>query len=458
MFGNAFLTGLTLGAGAMYYFDARQGTGRRKKLADQFNRLTNRACRDLDASWRDLSNRARGTVAQAQGLFRSDHASDEVICNRVRSVMGHVVSNPSSIEVNANLGHVVLRGPVPRSELPRLLSNVGLVRGVRTVTDELVVQDEGPESQAPSRRQQMPLLQRSVQSEWAPGTKLLMGTLGATLLANCMMSRRRSLTDVTLGTLGFGMLVKAVGTRNVGYRQGRQVEFHKTLEINAPVEKVFNFFLHEENLPAISDKVQEVRAEGNDRFVKSVALPGGITVHLAERFHCVQPEECICSRSEPDSLLQYEKKMNFEADENRTRVHLQFSYSPPGGVMGYAAAATLGMDAKSFFDDLMMRAKTFLETGIQPHDAAKRMFAQGQQPQSQGEQSFSKSATETTAPSATAPAGSAFQTTKEFGANVPPHEAPPEIGGVAETDPLAQAEHDLTTPTEAEQAAMRNHI
>jgi hypothetical protein len=33
------------------------------------------------------------------------------------------------------------------------------------------------------------------------------------------------------------------------------------------------------------------------------------------------------------------------------------------------------MDLKSLLDDIMMRAKSYLETGVEPHDAAKHEHA-----------------------------------------------------------------------------------
>lgn len=61
---NAFLTGGMLGAGAMYLFDPEQGRRRQALLGDQFRRLSHETAEGLDVAWRDLGNRARGTVAE----------------------------------------------------------------------------------------------------------------------------------------------------------------------------------------------------------------------------------------------------------------------------------------------------------------------------------------------------------------------------------------------------------
>jgi hypothetical protein len=67
------------------------------------------------------------------------------------------------------------------------------------------------------------------------------------------------------------------------------------------------------------------------------------------------------------------KRMGFESlDEHHTRMHLHFCYEPPGGELGHAIASMLGCDAQSVLSDLLMRAKFFLETGREPHDAVAR--------------------------------------------------------------------------------------
>jgi hypothetical protein len=52
------------------------------------------------------------------------------------------------------------------------------------------------------------------------------------------------------------------------------------------------------------------------------------------------------------------------------------SYVPPAGVLGHAVAALFGADPKQDMDDDLLRLKTFIETGITPHDAAERSVNQ----------------------------------------------------------------------------------
>jgi uncharacterized membrane protein len=47
------------------------------------------------------------------------------------------------------------------------------------------------------------------------------------------------------------------------------------------------------------------------------------------------------------------------------------SYNPPAGVVGHAVASLFGRDPKQDLDADLMRMKSFIETGVAPHDAAQ---------------------------------------------------------------------------------------
>lgn len=373
MFGrNSLFTGVAMGAGAMYFLDAAQGTRRRKLLADQCNHLLHGCMRNLDVAWRDLQNRAQGTAAEARRVLAFGDVPDEILTQRIRAQLGHHVLHPRGIEVQCHGGHVVLRGPVTRDELFGMLRAVSAVPGVRTVSDELTVQNhDGNGASSQRRRGLAPAPWDFVSSPWAPATKLLIGGTGALLLANCQTVRRRSLTDMLLGTLGFGMLMRSLGPSNQGAAGSWQnVEFHKTLTIHAPVEKVFGFLSRPENWSLITNRIRNLRWHGEEAFGKDIALPG-MNLYCSERIACMKENECFITDSLPDSLLAYHKELHFEQTGDHTRLHLKFSYRPPAGAVGHAAASIFGLDAKSFFDDFLMRAKNYLETGLQPHDVAK---------------------------------------------------------------------------------------
>jgi osmotically-inducible protein OsmY len=56
---------------------------------------------------------------------------NDVLAQRVRARIGHVVSHPHAITVKAHKGVVTLEGPILEHEVERLLETVRSVRGVR---------------------------------------------------------------------------------------------------------------------------------------------------------------------------------------------------------------------------------------------------------------------------------------------------------------------------------------
>ena len=75
----------------------------------------------LDATARDLSNRAKGTAAELRSRFRKEVVDDTILQERVRSAIGHAVSHPGAIEVTVSDGRVTLQGSVLDVIADRLL-------------------------------------------------------------------------------------------------------------------------------------------------------------------------------------------------------------------------------------------------------------------------------------------------------------------------------------------------
>ncbi|MBI2388761.1 MAG: BON domain-containing protein [Deltaproteobacteria bacterium] len=129
------------GAGLAFFFDARNGGRRRALLRDQLVHTRNVARRELHFRTRDLSNRARGTIAEARRFVAREEVSDDVLVERVRAKLGHVCSHAGAIEVKAKAeGTIELKGPIPAIEYPQVLAAIRLVPGVHHIDDDLEVQ------------------------------------------------------------------------------------------------------------------------------------------------------------------------------------------------------------------------------------------------------------------------------------------------------------------------------
>src|SRR5499433_1892189 len=82
---------LGAGAGLMYLFDPDRGACRRARLRDGVTHVINRTGMAAGSTSRDLSNRARGLVAQAASIFKNGDTDDDTLAARVRSRMGRAV-------------------------------------------------------------------------------------------------------------------------------------------------------------------------------------------------------------------------------------------------------------------------------------------------------------------------------------------------------------------------------
>lgn len=369
-------TGLGLGAGLTYLFDRERGRRRRGLVRDRVVHGANVAAGAAGKTWRDARNRVAGAVAGIVRRVRRETVDDDVMVERVRAKLGHVVSHPHAIEVGAKHGRVTLRGPILASEVDRLLEVVAAVRGVTGVDDRLVVHESA---------ENVPGLQggtfRSgetaefLQTSWAPAARLLAAVGGAALALYGI--RRRGPTGAVLGLAGGTLATRALTNLELrdlaGYGSGRGIGVQKTIRIQAPVERVYDAWTHPETFPRFMSRVREVNDLGGGRYRWAVAGPAGIPCSWTGAITAEVANERIEFRSEPDAVIQHHGVVRFEPTaDGGTRVDVKMSYRPPGGIVGHAVAKLFGADPRSEMTADLMRMKAFIETGQPPHDAAER--------------------------------------------------------------------------------------
>ena len=171
---RSLLSGIAIGAALALAFDPDQGRRRRALVRDKVIRGTRVSREALDATVRDVGNRARGVAAATRGRFSSEEVDDERLLERVRAKLGRVCSHPRAIDVEVHDGEVTLRGPVLAEEVRDLLNAAASVRGVNSVTNELEPHDS-PEG-VPSLQGEGRLAGSSfdlLQPNWAPATRAL---------------------------------------------------------------------------------------------------------------------------------------------------------------------------------------------------------------------------------------------------------------------------------------------
>ena len=143
----AGITAAALGAGMIYLLDPTHGRRRRALALGQVNRIVNdtgRCMRQTGRYVNDVMNRSRGLAHEARSRVAGSggDVSPETLMQRIRSQMGHVVTNAGAISVMVdNNRDVTLTGRVLGSELDALLTTINKVPGVNQIINRLEVQD-----------------------------------------------------------------------------------------------------------------------------------------------------------------------------------------------------------------------------------------------------------------------------------------------------------------------------
>jgi uncharacterized membrane protein len=362
------ITGVVVGAGAMYLMDPDRGARRRSLLRDRGVHVGHKLGDGLAATARDAKNRTAGVAAELRSRFRKDQADDEVLHERVRSAIGRVVSHPSAISVIVSQGQVTLVGHVLAHELDTLVQRVGRVRGVEEVHNELEIHSsaEGvPDLQGEGRRrEERPEL---LQENWAPATRLMIGTIGSVMAVTGL--RTAGVAGKAISVLGMGLLARAASnlppSRLVGLGAARRgIEVEKTISVAAPVDQVWELWSNFENFPRFMSHLREVRKIDAKRSHWVADGPAGVPVEWDAIVTDWVPSKFIGWTSVEGSTIDTAGQVRFQPiSANETQIDVRLSYNPPAGAAGHAVASLLGADPKHAMDDDLVRLKSLIEEG-----------------------------------------------------------------------------------------------
>lgn len=144
---------MAAGAGVMFLMDPNRGNYRRKLIKDKSYSAARRSGEFLKDSGRYARDYAQGVAAETYRKFRSEQVSDQTLCARIRSEMGHHIQHASAVQVTARDGHVTLTGMLPQDEIDLVVSTVEGVKGVKSVDSRITV---GEPSASPTTEMQSP--------------------------------------------------------------------------------------------------------------------------------------------------------------------------------------------------------------------------------------------------------------------------------------------------------------
>ncbi len=361
------LSGMLLGAGAMYLLDPDRGPRRRSLLRDKGVHASRLLAAGLGTTARDVRNRSAGAAAVVGSRLRRDAAGDQIVQERVRTALGRVVSHPSAVKTAVYDGRVFLSGPILQTELQGLLSTVKGVRGVREVENQLQVhetatgvsglQGEGrPRGVRGGWRQEV----------WAPTTRLLAGMLGGAAVLRGV--RAGGMAGGVMATAGAALLTRAAtnlsARRLFGVGEVHHMPIQKTITVGAPIERVWALWSNFENFPRFMGHLRQVTRLDDTRSRWTAVGPAGTTVEWYAVITRAVPNETIAWESVEDSAVKTTGVVHFRpARDGGTEIDVRLLYAPPGGAIGHAVATLFGVDPKHSMDDDLVRLKSLLEEG-----------------------------------------------------------------------------------------------
>jgi uncharacterized membrane protein len=372
-------TGLGLGAGLMYFLDPDRGRRRRALVRDTATHLVHATDDAIGTTARDVRNRLLGCVAEVKSRFTYEQVSDAVLVERVRAKLGRVASHPHALKVTAEHGRVTLSGPIFAHEVDPLLKGVYAVRGVARVEHKLEIHKEAGHTPDLQGGKPHPGERGDVRpTTWSPTARLLAGAAGGALALYGV--RRRGMTGTALELAGLSLLARGLTNLDmrdlVGYSGGRGISVQETISIQAPVERVYAVWSDHENFPHFMSRVREVKHLGDGRYHWTVLGPAGMPFAWEGSITKQVPNQLLEFKSVPGAVIDQHGIVRFEPTaQGGTRLDVKMSYLPPAGAVGHVVATLFGADPRSEIIADLLRMKSFIETGHQPHDAAERALS-----------------------------------------------------------------------------------
>jgi uncharacterized membrane protein len=138
----------------------------------------------------------------------------------------------------------------------------------------------------------------------------------------------------------------------------------KTININAPPERVYEFWSNFTNFPKFMQHVKEVRDLGGGRSHWRVSGPAGTPIEWEARLTEQVPAAHLAWENAENQPVQTRGSVRFMPNaQGGTRVIVRMAYTPPAGAVGHAIAAIMGADPKQAMDEDLLRLKSLIETG-----------------------------------------------------------------------------------------------
>jgi uncharacterized membrane protein len=158
-----------------------------------------------------------------------------------------------------------------------------------------------------------------------------------------------------------GVLAGVAAVAWAARRSAGRIEVRHSVDIDAPVERVFEFWSRFENLPQFMSHVREVRSLGGGRTHWVVSGPAATPIEWDAVTTRFEANRMLAWRTVEGALVEHTGSVRFSRHASRTRLHVTMSYRPLGGVLGHGVASLFGADPKTVMVADLARFKTLME-------------------------------------------------------------------------------------------------
>jgi uncharacterized membrane protein len=144
----------------------------------------------------------------------------------------------------------------------------------------------------------------------------------------------------------------------------RGVMLHSTVTVNAPPEKLYNFWRSLENLPRFMRHLHDVRVFDQMRSHWVAKGPIGTLLEWDAEIINDEPPTTIAWRTLENAAIDHTGSVRFvPAGERGTHVKLRMEYLPPVGRLTNTFLSLIGQDPTAQIKDDLYRMKQLIETG-----------------------------------------------------------------------------------------------
>jgi uncharacterized membrane protein len=204
-----------------------------------------------------------------------------------------------------------------------------------------------------------------IQPRLLPLSRVLLGISGISIAF--YGARRANLGGFFLFCLGTGALIRAITNLEtihlVALTLHPTAEIRRTIDVDAPIGKVFQFMRDPSNFSRFMSYVKNVELNRENRLTWTVVGPAGVRVQWDTYIYALLPNLVISWRSVPRSLIMHFGALSFvPLDQNKTRVDVAMAYAPPIGALGFGVIRLLGFDPRTHVDDDLQKMKSIIES------------------------------------------------------------------------------------------------